>query len=1011
MGALSIGGVVAAAVKGFAPLEKEILRISQITGEAFSEETFANLTNSVLDVADKVGLAAEPIGNAVAQGVARGFSQEASLELAGLAGNLAVAAGSEVAPAIQALTAAVSGYGEENLKAAEASEILFETLNLSNAQLPELARQLGNITPSAAGLGITFAEVGAAIGNMTSQGLTLAESTTQLRTLFQELSQSQSKGAKVFDAISGKSFPEFIRQGGSLQEALLLIRKASDQADIPVQDLFGNINSGNAVLANTGASAESYNRILQQTAETTGRVDQAVKTAEEGSFRRWQMALAGSQNALDRLGMAIRPLTKELEAQLLKAVTAVVGGINRLAIALGSVNWAPIIAGIQDFISRLAPFGDLISAAFNALFEIDWATIFSQAEIALVPVLATISAVAAVAGLLAQVITNVLVPAFNAVAPVVAGVVGGLSLLVGVSGGILVALGAAAVAVGVAGKALFLFRNVLSLVKVALKGVLLLWNASPWGRAIIIITAITTAVIYAWREFETFRNVVRSVWIAIVEAAGTAVKGLIALVAGWAKAYLNAFKLILDGLAHLPDWLGGGVAKDASGAVQRIINGIDSIKSSLNGLVDSAVNAARALALVVSVQDEGFGTQGITDEFNAQLAADLRGEARPGTGGIPKIPTPNLGALDKVLNPAGSEKAAKKASDAAKKRLAKLLPDLYEAARKLVKNIGDKSISSIESGFDSLIGKYQTAIETAVEAGNKTVAARLRTNLKLVQNFEKQLIKVAKRRDSAIAKLDDAKKALADLKNEAKSFSDGLKDAFISAGSVATASAGIGVTFRGIRNNLKDAVRTTQLFDQSIRQLQTLGLNETSLKQLAEAGPAALDQARALARSGASGIKEINKLQAELDALANKNAKNLTDEFFKAGISAAQGLVKGLQSQRDKIIKEMEKIAAAMVKSIKKGLKIQSPSKVFDDIGKEVPAGMTQGIRRGTPDVAEALKLMATGGTNFGPGAVQINGVSDPAAARRAGILAGQAVSDVLERNRAKAQLAGVGSI
>src|SRR5690606_20541446 len=161
-----------------------------------------------------------------------------------------------------------------------------------------------------------------------------------------------------------------------------------------------------------------------------------------------------------------------------------------------------------------------------------------------------------------------------------------------------------------------------------------------------------------------------------------------------------------------------------------------------NDLTDLAANAQFARISLNQVFADDMGAEASaaalgSAAFNKALKAASAGPKLPAVGPGSSA-NPNLDALDRVLNP----EKDKKSLEAAKKRLAKMLPDLFKAAQKLVKNIGDKSISSIESGFDSLIGKYRAAIEVAVEVGNKTVAARLRTNLKLVQNFEKQLIKV-----------------------------------------------------------------------------------------------------------------------------------------------------------------------------------------------------------------------------------------------------------------------------
>lgn len=1007
LGITAIGAGIAAVVREFAPLEAALLRIAQLEGLEASPAWLEEIAQQVTDVADEVGLRAEPIGAAVAAGIGRGFSREESLDLAKLAGDLSVAVGSEVAPAINAITGVLNSYDEAVLNSADATEILLETVTFSNVPLAELSRQLGNITPSAATAGVSLAEIGAAFSTMTSQGLTAAESTTQLRTLFTELNTEAQRGAKVFKAISGKSFPDFIKAGGSMQDAVNLIARASEEANVPISGLFGNVNSGNAVMALTGASADRFAGFLDKTTESTGRLQTAVDNVNQGALRQFQDASAGIDTALDRIGVAIRPLTQEIITQLVRGMNFFSEVLNKVAAKLATVDWTPLISAVRSAADLFARFGPVILAVVDAIFAIDWAGIGNAIKVGFAPLAIVIPIIVQAVVLLANAFATYLVPAINAILPFITPVVAAFSFLFGMFATSAVIVATIGFAFLVFGKILLKIKLAIALVRGAWMALTVAFAANPIGVILIALAALAVAFMYAWKNSEKFRDIVRKAFVATAEGVGAAINAIISLASMWVKAYLYGFKAILDGLGKLPDWLGGGKFDDASAAVQRIIDGVNSIENSLHGLVDTAVDAARALAAVgasggVIMSRAGQLPPGA---LLMQKRAAAAAKKSSGGGGL----NPNLGALDDVLNPKKDDKAAKKAAEAAKKRLREMLSGIFEAVQKLAKNIGDKSLSSIQSGFDSLIGKYTDAIAEATEQGNKTVAARLKASLKQVKGFEKTLEALAKKRDAAIGKLDAASAALKKIKDEAKSFSDTLKAAFVNIGSVATATAGIDVSFRGIRNNLRDAIRTATSFDKAMRQLQTLNLNPQSLRQLAEAGPAALEQAQALARSGATGIAEINKLQAELDKMAGQNAKNLTNEFFAAGVSAAAGLVKGLQSQRDAIVKEMEKIAAAMVKAVKQGLKIHSPSQVFDEeIGRQIPAGMAQGVRRGTPDVLSALKQMTGGnGVNIN-GGINVTGVSDPAAAKRAGILAGEGIRAVLDKRATAQTLAGV---
>jgi phage-related protein len=84
-----------------------------------------------------------------------------------------------------------------------------------------------------------------------------------------------------------------------------------------------------------------------------------------------------------------------------------------------------------------------------------------------------------------------------------------------------------------------------------------------------------------------------------------------------------------------------------------------------------------------------------------------------------------------------------------------------------------------------------------------------------------------------------------------------------------------------------------------------------------------------------------------LSSAANSLASSAANQLYGAGVNAAQGLVNGLKSQQALITKQMDVIAASMVKAIKKALGIHSPSRVMrDQVGSQIVAGLVSGITR-----------------------------------------------------------------
>lgn len=460
-------------------------------------------------------------------------------------------------------------------------------------------------------------------------------------------------------------------------------------------------------------------------------------------------------------------------------------------------------------------------------------------------------------------------------------------------------------------------------------------------------------------------------------------------------------------------------------AIQKLLQAVSLIPGRIPILGAIADQAGVAAGKIASLRNElsslsfgGGGGQTELEKVFARGEASDRAAARRRAELNRAIPRPRIAFPNTGENAASA--AAKSAADAAKKAAADTLKNWKETLRKIREDLSDYangtgklSLSEIQSNYKTVVDSLQGAIRKAQELGWKNSTQLLKNQLAAFKAGNKQVIALAKQRDAVVEKLKVAKDALKSLREESVSFVKGIKDGVIALGSVAQASSGIDVTFSGISNHFRKAIADTRAFTNALDRLRAGGLNETSLRQLAEAGPGeGLRQAQVLASAGAAGIQQINGFQTELERAGGDLATGLNTQFYSAGIKAAEGLVKGLTSQQAKIVAAMDKIADSLVARIKKQLKIKSPSQVFqEDVGAMIPAGIVRGVRRGGGDVEKAMDRLAlmTQNAQFGAGSVQVNGVSDPERARRAGLMAGEAIQEVLNRQRASQQLAGVG--
>ncbi|MEU1787118.1 phage tail protein [Streptomyces sparsogenes] len=256
-----------------------------------------------------------------------------------------------------------------------------------------------------------------------------------------------------------------------------------------------------------------------------------------------------------------------------------------------------------------------------------------------------------------------------------------------------------------------------------------------------------------------------------------------------------------------------------------------------------------------------------------------------------------------------------------------------------------------ESALISSLYSLQTKIK-----GSFTGA----TEKRLLSQLTRSASSLFKLRDSAEANskaLDSAKDKLAGLKDQFDNLKGSVKSSLIGFANI-TKIGKYGTSASTLINQLKsDTTRTTE-FSKQLEELKKRGLNATAISDIAAAGVAGggMATAQSLLNATPEQIKQINDLQKQLTASADKAGTTVADSMYGAGIKAADGLVKGLEAKQKAIEAQMMTIAKSMEAAIRKALGIRSPSRVMMQIGQHTADGFNQGM-------ASRKSLITTPGT------------------------------------------------
>lgn len=397
-----------------------------------------------------------------------------------------------------------------------------------------------------------------------------------------------------------------------------------------------------------------------------------------------------------------------------------------------------------------------------------------------------------------------------------------------------------------------------------------------------------------------------------------------------------------------------GVARSQSPAVGAALkNGLlagmagmaASAASSAAAAVGAAIAAARARAKAKSPSRE---TMRLGHDLDDGLALGIRQRQ--------KAPVAAMTALTRdLLKAAGSgasdlrDVIGKRLDDATKKRLDALRKYL-DTHTKLTDSQITKQVNRAQKKFNrqtkQIIAGSKKQRDALVAITKEQAALQDGNFLSYVKKGSALYVAMTR---AGVTNLTDAKQALADLVQQQKDYAASIRDSLVATADVTQLLSGgedeVAVTAQNIISALQTKVDQAKQYADIIGQLKGEKLNNTTLQQILDAGvTGGLATAQALAAGGQEAVDQVNALTTELTATGTALGVSMGHTMFDAGVSAAQGLVKGLQSQKTEIDAVAQSLADALVKAVRKGLKSHSPSLEFLDIGKDAVAGLRLGL-------------------------------------------------------------------
>ena len=245
----------------FIEFERAVAELGTISSSFASFEELSKVTRELsdnfnIDLIDATRGAYQAVSNQVIKSTAD-FEALNDIALFSKATN------SSLADSIDLVTGALNAYGKDASQANELTAEFFKTIELGRVRANELNTAFGRAAPLASQLGISTAEINAALATLTIGGVKSSEAATQLRGAFTALIKPSEAMKEAFDKIGVATAEELIQLRG-FGRALQAVLGTTDGTSQQIGQLFQRVRGLSGVLRLAQEDSKVFNANLEQ---------------------------------------------------------------------------------------------------------------------------------------------------------------------------------------------------------------------------------------------------------------------------------------------------------------------------------------------------------------------------------------------------------------------------------------------------------------------------------------------------------------------------------------------------------------------------------------------------------------------------------------------------------------------------------------------------------------------------------------------------------------------------
>ncbi|EEI9986286.1 tape measure protein [Listeria innocua] len=394
-------------------------------------------------------------------------------------------------------------------------------------------------------------------------------------------------------------------------------------------------------------------------------------------------------------------------------------------------------------------------------------------------------------------------------------------------------------------------------------------------------------------------------------------------------------------------------SNNASGFNSGILDGKGNAFSAGTGIGNSAKSGAG------SVDSSGVGSDFASGYVNGILSGmGAVGEAAA------SLASKALAAVQKKQDSHSPAKKSKKLGGDFGTGYSLGISEKNKAVTKAANNLVASALGT-ESQIKKLSSTLKDKISSAIDAGlhSKNKSSGQLKQAKALSSIEgyigqqtNKLAATAKKRDKVVAQLKAANTKMADLTKQSKEYAASITEKMQSYGSISNVDP---ENPQSIQQEMQKRLKEIKAFQANVEKLRKKGVSKDIVSDILDAGVEnGSSYAQALAKSDAKTIKAINSTQNQINSASKSMGNTAANAMYSAGINAAKGLINGLNSQKKQLENTAKSIANTITNSVKKALRIHSPSRVAIELGKFFTGGLGNGVLAGAKGAVQSTNKM-----------------------------------------------------